>query len=169
MTTQHLAEDVERFLSFVEPDVNTGCWLWSGCYDKNTGYNRFWLKGKMSRAHRAGYELMCEPIPEGMIACHKCDTPACVNPAHIFIGTVKDNAQDAIKKGRLKGGKGSAPAENHPRAKLTNAQARAIYALRSDKSRTQKQIGKEFGVSASTVRLIQIGKHWPTATGALQA
>jgi hypothetical protein len=82
----------------IEP--NTGCWLWTGAYTWN-GYGRFHLIGKgVVRAHRHSYEMKCGKIPEGLVACHKCDQPACCNPDHIFIGTQQDNVDDREYKNR---------------------------------------------------------------------
>ena len=76
------------------------CWIWEAAKDKD-GYGTLW-NGKKIKAHRFSYELYLEKIPNDLFACHHCDTPSCVNPMHLFVGTAKDNTQDAIKKGRLK-------------------------------------------------------------------
>lgn len=80
---------------FVKED---GCWIWNGCRDRG-GYGRFNAFGT-SKAHRVSYELYWERPPRDLLICHHCDNPPCVNPAHLFIGTSKDNAQDSVRKGR---------------------------------------------------------------------
>lgn len=83
------------FMERVEYDTNGGCWLWTG-QEAHNGYGVF----KKKRAHRVSYEMHNGPIPKDLVICHKCDTPACVNPSHLFAGSVKDNIQDMISKGR---------------------------------------------------------------------
>lgn len=79
------------------PDV--GCWLWLGT--TSNGYGRLSYGGHAPRyAHRLSFEAFNGPVPAGMDVCHKCDTPSCVNPAHLFVGTASDNAKDMVQKMR---------------------------------------------------------------------
>jgi len=87
-----------------------GCWLWTGGARgrKPLMYGVAWINGRFIGAHRYSYELVNGPIPEGgdvrgMCVLHKCDTPLCVNPLHLFIGTHTDNMQDKTIKGRGRG------------------------------------------------------------------
>ena len=113
----------------------SGCWLWGG-YTGEKGYGQIMIGGITYRAHRVSYEQHIGPIPEGMLVCHTCDTPSCINPEHLFVGTAKDNTQDAIRKKRAVIGEANA------RAKLTEAQVLDI--LRDD--RTPTQISKDYDV-----------------------
>ncbi len=81
-----------------EPEPNTGCWLWLGRRD-DEGYGRFKANG-VRLAHREFYLHHRGAIPDGHDVLHRCDTPACVNPNHLFTGTHADNMRDMIKKGR---------------------------------------------------------------------
>lgn len=89
-----------------------GCWLWSA--SKNgVGYGQFRLRSYVNvLAHRFSWELSNGAIVEGLWVLHKCDTPACVNPQHLFLGTPADNARDMWSKGR------HAPLSRPPRASL---------------------------------------------------
>lgn len=89
----------DRFWARCVYDPNTDCFLWAG--DTNDkGYGLVWFGGRTRQAHRVAYEIARGPIPDGMLVCHSCDTPPCVNPGHFFIGTVSDNAVDMVRKGR---------------------------------------------------------------------
>ncbi len=83
----------ERFWAKVDKNGPNGCWIWLGTRN-NWGYGHFWLnkhKGHMIFAHRFAYELLRTLIPEGMTIDHLCHNPACVNPDHLEVVTVKDN------------------------------------------------------------------------------
>jgi hypothetical protein len=79
--------------------VESGCWEWTG-YRTRDGYGSVKHAGKMMKAHRVAYEAAYDPIPDGMIVCHKCDNPACCNPNHLWLGTDADNQRDMVAKGR---------------------------------------------------------------------
>ncbi len=90
----------QRFNKKYLINEDTDCWEWQNATN-NIGYGMFrWKTGKMRTAHRASYELHIGPIPDGLVVCHKCDNPKCVNPEHLWVGTMKDNHDDMVSKGR---------------------------------------------------------------------
>ena len=103
----------ERFMSKVEPEPNTGCWLWVASIFGNTGYGLFNLvrDGRKSadNAHRVSWEIFRGEIPKGAYVLHRCDVRTCVNPDHLFIGSHQDNMTDCARKGRARSGRGLYP------------------------------------------------------------
>ncbi len=76
------------------------CWLWTG-FLNNKGYGQIGVaNNKLAYTHRVSYALYIGEIPKGLLVLHKCDTPACLNPEHLFLGTQKENMQDCKRKGR---------------------------------------------------------------------
>jgi hypothetical protein len=100
------------------------------------------------------------PIPPGMLVCHKCDTPACVNPNHLFLGTYTDNMRDAARKGRMNwkpGEKRNLPlGEHNPASVLTVEQVRDIRTS----GMTGAAMARKHAVSAVTVSRIRRGIVW---------
>jgi HNH endonuclease len=90
-----------RLFSRVRKEAGS-CLVYTGDIESG-GYGRASYQGKRLRAHRLSYMLSVGPIPAGMVVCHSCDTPPCINPAHLFLGTQSDNMKDAAAKGRKKG------------------------------------------------------------------
>lgn len=144
----------ERFWEKVDRRGPDECWLWMAAADKH-GYGRIG-RGRRDEsrilAHRAAYELVVGIIPLGLLVCHACDTPACVNPAHLFIGTYSDNMKDCASKGRCVSPRG----ETHRSAKLTDGKALEILLSKG----THRAIASKFGITHSVVGLIKRRKIW---------
>lgn len=91
----------EDFWHFVVLKRANDCWPWAGACVTG-GYGRLTTADGYILAHRRSYELEHGPIPDGMIVRHGCDNPNCVNPRHLQVGTMKDNTQDMISRGRAR-------------------------------------------------------------------
>lgn len=89
----------EQLEKYSVPDPNSGCWLWIR-YQNKDGYGKLNVGNKVRFSHRVSYEIYKGSIPKGMNVCHKCDTPACINPDHLWLGTQRENIIDMFKKGR---------------------------------------------------------------------
>ena len=111
------------------------------------------------RASRISWELHRGPVPEGLWLLHHCDNPPCVNPDHLFLGTPADNSADRDRKGRRNPLIGSA-GEDHPRARLTEEQVRAIRAEYDAEGTTHQKLADRYGVSRTTITMILTGVNW---------
>src|SRR5262249_45547107 len=100
------------------------------------------------------WELTHGPIPAGLVVCHLCDTPACVRPSHLMLGTKAANSHDAWLKGRMSVLSG----EHNGHARLTAEDIATIVNLRGHMS--QRAIGARFGIHQAHVKNIQLGYNW---------
>jgi hypothetical protein len=133
-----------RLWQRVDVGLPDQCWEWQG-YRTPDGYGRLQrFRGRMELAHRVAWESVKGPIPDGMLVCHTCDNPPCVNPAHLFLGTHLDNARDKMAKGRWRW----APlfGEASPSAKLTDAEVDAIRQEYAAGGVSQRALAARYGV-----------------------
>lgn len=128
--------------------ASDGCWAWTASrFSGGMRYGSFYLNGKNTHAHRAAWALLRGPIPKGMCVCHRCDNPLCVNPDHLFLGTVVDNNIDRDRKGRHRTYHGS----SCPWSKVSVDQERQIRDLFESGRLTQSQLSNKFRVSRSVI------------------
>lgn len=146
-----LAERLEN-RSIWEP--NSGCLLWFGSQHgpAPNNYGSLRWNERTYKVHRLAWTLVNGPIPQGMEVCHKCDMPMCLNVGHLFLDTHVGNMSDMVAKKRQRFFQG----ENHPVAKLTEAQVRAI---RAD-PRGIIRVAKDYGVSKSLISAIRRREAW---------
>lgn len=131
--------------SLIEP--NSGCWIWEGASDER-GYGRIGSGKRVLRTNRASYASFIGSIPAGVHVLHKCDTPACVNPDHLFLGTHSENMRDCVRKGRhtpprLVG-------ENNPMAEVSKEDI--VSAVDLAEQIGIRPAGRKLGIPESTIR-----------------
>lgn len=136
--------DRQRFEDSSIPEPNSGCFLWIGrlSYD---GYGKFRANGKTLRAHRVAWELYRGVIPPGLLVCHKCDVPSCVNPNHLWLGTDLDNSRDMMTKGRWR------PPAHMPQGKKLSVAALIEIRLLAQSGDSQTNIARRYGVCQSMI------------------
>ena len=91
---------MERFFKKIEKTKS--CWIWTAAIRGKSGYGAIKIDGKTIDAHRLSYQIYKGEIPKGVYVCHSCDNRKCVNPAHLFLGSPKDNWEDGFEKNRIK-------------------------------------------------------------------
>jgi predicted XRE-type DNA-binding protein len=132
-----------------------GCWIWLGGIDGG-GYGLAKIRKKTWKAHRLSYSIFVGQIPEGLDVLHKCDNPPCVRPSHLFPGTVSQNMQDCISKGRFR----TLPGELNGNSKLTTDQALKIKEIRQCQKLSQRKIAEMFRITQGHVSRILLKKAW---------
>jgi hypothetical protein len=143
----------ERFWGSVKVAGPDECWEWQA--GRSKGYGVIKWDGKQRKAHRISWMLAHGEMPE-LLVCHHCDNPPCVNPAHLFLGTHRDNVMDKVSKGRQPSGVG----ELNACALLNESQVEAIL-QRAQHGEAYSWIAQDFGVSSAAVSRICLGKNWP--------
>lgn len=133
----------------------SGCWRWTGAV-LNSGYGKFWERGRHLLAHRFAYQQANGKLPAGKLVLHRCDNKLCVRPDHLFLGTYQDNSDDMVRKGRHL--KNHVRGEDSPKAILNESQVRRIKALCG--KLPQRTIARRFGVTQTSVSRIHTGANW---------
>lgn len=137
-----------RFWPKVDVRGPDECWPWTASRNIHN-YGRLGRGGGGGEigAHRASWMINRGEIPAGLFVCHRCDNPPCCNPAHLFLGTSRDNTRDMVSKGRANG-----------RRVLTPDVVREVRRLLP--SKTHSEIAARFGIGRSTVQHIKRGRTW---------
>lgn len=133
----------EKFLArfWSKVDKSGECWVWTGLLVEK-GYGEIRNHGNSMRAHRVSYAIAHGYIKgAGMCVCHSCDNMACVNPAHLWLGTRTENMADCVAKGRNSASRGV----NNPNHKLTDEKVRAMRAAYG--TATTRELAERFGIS----------------------
>jgi hypothetical protein len=156
------------FLNQKLEDEN-GCWNWTGVI--NSGYGQVSIKGCRILCHRYSLQLFLKrPIAKNIEVRHMCHNSKCFNPTHLKEGTHAENMNDMVQAGRQARGiylssilktikRDSAKGERNNKAKLTSTQVLEIRALTTS-TQSSRDIGKIYGVSGTTISMIQSGKLW---------
>lgn len=153
-------------------DKTDGCWNWTGALTRQ-GYGVVYVHKHKTPAHRYSWEVFNGEIPPGMFVCHHCDNRRCVNPAHLFLGTAKDNMQDMVKKRRHymhlhpeassfkrpEFAKHRAKGESINTAKLNADQVRELRQLHSQ-GESPTKLALRFGISRTAFYDIVNRLHW---------
>ena len=145
----------ERFWRRVKRGAQTECWEWQGGMFSD-GYGAFTMDKRARKAHRVAWELENGPIPHGLVICHRCDNPACVNPSHLFPGTWAENSHDRDTKGRTC----RTPGSERWSSKLTEAIVLDIRARYIPRKVTLQQLADEYGVCMQLISQIVNRKIW---------
>lgn len=156
-------DDEARFWSKAERRGSDDCWEWQA-WRNAQGYGYFWdrIDKRMAPAHRWIFQFVNDiklprsPGASGLVVCHKCDNPPCVNPAHLFLGTQDENMADMRAKGRQPDNRG----ERNPNTRLTPDDIRAIRASHHGKYGDGMRIAREWGLSSAQVSKIVKGQCW---------
>lgn len=143
----------ERFWVKTIPEPNSGCWLWMAARNYQ-GYGQFKVAGHQVQAHRVALRLSGVAVGDDDKVLHRCDTPPCVNPDHLWIGTCAANAADMVAKGR------QAKGERNAKAKLTQDEVNEIRTRYSEGAITQAALSREYEVSDVMISYIVHGKNW---------
>lgn len=151
-----------RFLSNFN-QISDSCWEWRGAKNQH-GYGRLNFKKKIYPAHRYSYEYFKGNIPNNMYVLHHCDNRKCVNPDHLFLGTLTDNYMDCVNKDRhVIGRKGVTPdhlqGERHPNSRLTESIVLEIKDKLNQGARN-RDIVNEYNIGANHVTRIKNEQTW---------
>lgn len=147
---------IDRFNSKVKK-IESGCWIFIGCKNPK-GYGVFQANGTIF-SHRFAWIVKNGAIPKGLLVCHTCDNPPCVNPDHLWLGTPKQNTQDMVKKDRPRGAKNPRKGEQNGMSVISYIQAMDIARL-IELGHRSTDISRNLNISIHIVNDIRSRKSW---------
>ena len=188
MTEEQRCQTPEiRFWSKVDKTPGLGpdgdCWLWRGGVS-TSGYGHFGVGYRQYSAHRFSFYLSHQDLPVEMCVCHRCDVKICVNPHHLFLGSLADNNRDMAIKGRQAAGdrhpsrtrpeclaRGDrSGARTHPErkargeqtnsAKLTVVEVLELRRVRQEVGMSYARLAARFGISQTQARRVAQRQSW---------
>lgn len=157
----------QRLAEYAVEIPEAGCWIWTG-YSNTDGYGVACMTidgvKKNRLVHRLVYAHFVGPVPDDVLVCHRCDTPSCVNPKHLFLGTPQDNVDDMMRKGRFDPGPRDNTGERNPNRKISEQEVRQIRERYVRGARTGSgavsNIAADFCLHRTSVQRIVSGKRW---------
>ncbi len=150
---KHAKYIAEFFTKCTQPSPDS-CWEWKQSISE-LGYGKAKFQTKSIGAHRLAYKFAKGEIPKGLYVCHACDNRKCINPAHLFLGTQRDNVQDSVRKGRRRYAFGDTAGGR----KITSAVVIRIKE-RAKTERTYAKMASDYGISRRQICRIVRGKSW---------
>jgi hypothetical protein len=149
--------DIRRFWSYVDRRGAEECWPWVGTKDAH-GYGIYSVRHRLYKAHRAAYYFNHGEIDAKLVCCHRCDNPTCVNPAHLWLGTQRQNTQDRDAKGRTRTGR--LCGENNHGTKLTPENVLWIRGNYKPNELSTRKLAAMFSVSQTKIRQVLARECW---------
>jgi hypothetical protein len=171
ITPGRRSELLDRLLLRCDYDEVRGCLLWGGYTHPRAPYGRLTVDGTHYRTHRLAWALLGGPPAGDLNTLHTCDEPRCVNPAHLYLGTQKDNVRDMVVRGRQNCPTGDrSSSRRHPdsrprgeaqgSSKLTDAQVVEIRSRYAAGGVSTRALGREFSVHPTTIFHVVKGDAW---------
>lgn len=152
MDNKPTEREIGNFFKGMNCSNPEACWIWNG-YKQASGHGQFRYRSKTIVAYRFSYMLKYPDFDQSLCVLHKCDNGACINPTHMFLGTMTDNMADKVAKGRQSKGLSNT-------GWLLETEVEEIKKLYQTGKYTQQELGRRFKVNASQISKIINGHRW---------